>query len=186
MHFLGSFRILVSVTQMAFRVNYSLFSDLRRLFLDSKTELMPWFCCVIAAGRDHTKVSVMSQLPPGAGGAAQAQAECAGVGTPEPGRQLGRGCVSTASARRDEIACARCAPGPGPSMRPPLQVIHHAPTPQLDSTEKQLSGMERSFQFFLIPDDRPSQAREQSKDTCLRKRTGITASSPVGAVLPSS
>lgn len=126
----------------------------------------------------------MSQLPPGTGGAAQAQAECAGVGTPEPGRQLGRGCVST--ARVDEIACVRCAPGPEPSPRPPLQVIHHAPTPQFDSTEKKLSGMERSFQFLLIPDDRPSQATERSKDTCLRKRTGIAPSSPVGAVLPSS
>lgn len=65
MCFLGSFRIVVSVTQVDFYVNYSFFSDLEMLILDSKAELTPWFCCVITEGTDHTtKDSVMLQLLP--------------------------------------------------------------------------------------------------------------------------
>lgn len=133
MCFLGSFRIVVSVTQVAFYVNYSFFSDLERLILDSKAELTPWFCCVITEGTDHTtKDSVMLQLLPVPGGATQGTSRISGVGNPgaRPSAQpwLHFYHIRLTAHIVDEIVYVFSAPGPEPSLQPPLLVIHPAST----------------------------------------------------------
>lgn len=95
MCFLGSFRILVSDSQVAFCVNSSFFSELQRLFLDSKAELMPWFCCVITVGRGriakHSVISpcCLTQV------ATQGRNRVSGVGMLKPDHQHVGSCIST-------------------------------------------------------------------------------------------
>lgn len=133
MCFLGSFRIVVSVTQVAFYVNYSFFSGLERLILTQKLSWHPG--SVVLSQRERitqqrTLWCCSCCLVPG--GATQGTSRVSGVGNPgaRPSAQpwLHFYHIHLTAHIVDEIVCVFSAPGPEPSLRPPLLVIHPAST----------------------------------------------------------